>query len=404
MTAQLILLNGLGVAVASDSAVTLAGGRRTYDTADKIIPVPHPHRIAALHSGDTLLNGIPYQVLLNEWATSLGEQTLASVAGYRQSFVDWIRSNQQWFPATRQVKDCLAQLNGTFDQLHQLMLGPVNSSRLGEPELVVLTELHKAIDELRDLPSFEGTDDAWLDRVMTSLDGRLVAGIDYWFQDLARSPAIDECLREYTRLFIQKGLWESRTTIAFTGFGSDEMLPGYATVVTAGVLEGILLHVMHEPFVGSPEQQPFFGICPLGQTSAINLFLQGIAPWNVNVAVDAATHSLRSLGEELRQLLPENLAGTDAVDEALGKAELRMAESIESALRDFSDENFVSPLRWTISGLPPRHSPRLQSPSSNCRRYARRRPPSRARSAVRSTLQRSHARAGSPGSRTSDLF
>ena len=40
MTSQLILLNGFGVALASDSAMTL-GNKRTYETAEKVIPIPH---------------------------------------------------------------------------------------------------------------------------------------------------------------------------------------------------------------------------------------------------------------------------------------------------------------------------------------------------------------------------
>ena len=69
MTSQLILLNGFGVALASDSAMTL-GNKRTYETAEKVIPLPAPHRIAVLHSGSVTIHGMPYSVLVNEWANT----------------------------------------------------------------------------------------------------------------------------------------------------------------------------------------------------------------------------------------------------------------------------------------------------------------------------------------------
>ena len=45
MTSQVILGNGHGIAIASDSAVTV-GNRRTYDTSEKIYPLPR-HRTQA---------------------------------------------------------------------------------------------------------------------------------------------------------------------------------------------------------------------------------------------------------------------------------------------------------------------------------------------------------------------
>ncbi len=76
MTSQLVLGNGFGVAVASDSAVTLEDDGspvRTYETSDKIFPLPMPHRLAVLTAGSALLNGLPFDVLVKEWIRSLGD-------------------------------------------------------------------------------------------------------------------------------------------------------------------------------------------------------------------------------------------------------------------------------------------------------------------------------------------
>ncbi len=91
MTAQLILANGYGVAIASDSAVTM-GGTRTYETAEKIHPLDDPHRLAVLHCGSVLLLGMPVGVLIDQWKASLGSR-LQSVEGYRDSFLIWLGDN-----------------------------------------------------------------------------------------------------------------------------------------------------------------------------------------------------------------------------------------------------------------------------------------------------------------------
>ena len=49
MTAQIILTNQLGIAVASDTTMTL--GEKTLQTSSKIVALPWPHRVAVLDAG-----------------------------------------------------------------------------------------------------------------------------------------------------------------------------------------------------------------------------------------------------------------------------------------------------------------------------------------------------------------
>jgi hypothetical protein len=51
MTAQVVILNKLAVAAASDSSVTLTtpdGRQRPFPSAEKIYPLPSPHAVVAL--------------------------------------------------------------------------------------------------------------------------------------------------------------------------------------------------------------------------------------------------------------------------------------------------------------------------------------------------------------------
>ncbi len=70
MTSQLILANGAGIALASDSAVTI-NRSRTYESAEKICELPDPHRLAVMSSGNGLRDRLPVEVLLKEWIRSL---------------------------------------------------------------------------------------------------------------------------------------------------------------------------------------------------------------------------------------------------------------------------------------------------------------------------------------------
>lgn len=69
MTTQVVLMNGLGIALASDSAVT-AGGK-VLNTSEKVFEMPHPHKLAILSSGRANFMGHPWEVLLSAWADTL---------------------------------------------------------------------------------------------------------------------------------------------------------------------------------------------------------------------------------------------------------------------------------------------------------------------------------------------
>ena len=85
MTSQIVLGNGHGIAVASDSAMTM-GGRRTYDTSEKIYPLPLPHAVAVLHAGNVVFHRMPYSTIISSWIQSIGDHQLRNLSDYVESF------------------------------------------------------------------------------------------------------------------------------------------------------------------------------------------------------------------------------------------------------------------------------------------------------------------------------
>jgi len=97
MTTQILLGNGYGLALATDSAVTV-GGRRTYETSEKMILLGEGHPVAVLVSGAVTQFSLPVQVLVSEWAKTLRGGQLRKVVDYRENFMSWLRDNVHEFP------------------------------------------------------------------------------------------------------------------------------------------------------------------------------------------------------------------------------------------------------------------------------------------------------------------
>jgi len=263
VTSQLILGNGHGLAIASDSAATY--GTRTYEDAQKIRGLKHPHRVAVLQSGEVDLFGMPVSVLLEEWNKTLGDDRMPLEA-YRDTFLSWLGHNlSKWtgeVEMDRQVGDALEA------ELRQIRAGEIEVLRGGVEEV-----LEKGVEGvLADLPSVwvEEHQDAvlrvikerseWVhsrdvydpalppmaDGLFSRLESRNQEDswtpqslIDSCFEGLPRSEQIDRALHEHFRLMVGRSYWITghQITLTFAGYGSDDLIPTVASVIIRGAME-----------------------------------------------------------------------------------------------------------------------------------------------------------------------
>lgn len=351
MTSQLILMNGFGVAVASDSVVTMGGNRRTYDTAEKVIPLPSPHGVAVLHSGSVRLHGLPFSVLVSEWASSLGASALRSIEQYRASFLGWLESNHQWFSTEVEFNDFLYQLVEAYQVIREEMLEVAEDGDPRTPEEKVLEVITLWNEDLTSGAEFESASEGWVESVWQTRETAIREKLEFWFDDVARSPEIDQMIINYSRNYIRQGLPLLRATLAFVGYGREEILPAWATVIVAGFLEGQLLTIEGSSQSGDPSYPRYFGIVPLGQTEAIDLFLKGEDQGSVNCARRAAAREIDAGLQSIHESI-EDAVTLELIDAKFNEMQERVRTGIHEESWQRSQEMFLEPLRSAIAGLP----------------------------------------------------
>ena len=107
-SSQLILANGFGVAIASDSAASYF--ERTYEDARKIRRLRGQHLLAVMCAGEVNLLGMPVIALVGQWEKSLATR-LRSVTEYRDSFVAWLERNlDSWSSRSERDMEALKSL------------------------------------------------------------------------------------------------------------------------------------------------------------------------------------------------------------------------------------------------------------------------------------------------------
>ena len=352
MTSQLILLNGFGVALASDSAMTL-GNKRTYETAEKVIPLPKPHRIAVLHSGSVTIHGMPYSVLVNEWANTLGSTPLRTVSLYRQNFISWLNDNHDWVTPDRATKDFMYQLKDIYRIIWNKIQENVDSDADDETQQEKCLEIFTDYTNMYGgFPSLSHSEGDWTNQAYSRIEKEVRESQEYWFDDIPMNQEINDQIHIFTRLYLERGHFLNRAGLAFAGFGEKQLLPSYANVNIGGIMNESLLYEHDGELSAEPGESGYFGIRPIGQRDSIDLVLKGLDYRLVQIASDAVTRTLFQTPDEASDPTGDKKSNQTKDKDIDPEFSDKIYAAIEESFEEWSENKYVKGLRGAIASLP----------------------------------------------------
>ncbi len=348
MTSQLILANGHGIALASDSAVTM-GSRRTFETSEKVYPLPLPHRLAVLHSGSVMFHGLPFGTIINEWILSLGNVQLRSVPLYVDNFKSWLQDNYlNWTNDKDLCDDMLNAFYFDFQRIWNRMKrleNPMDHAaimEIWETEILSAESFSEASASERKIAETE-FQRLWNDGNFSSLC--IQESFEYWFDDVAESDEIVALAKKYVLTSIQSrypGSDDGVSQLIFVGYGSKDLLPSHSSVYTYGAISKILYLIESSVGLAYREGNGVYLIKPSGQFDAIDLFFRGYGSGFIEATKTAVSKAL------------ENVSVKDPIEnEAMPDSPMNSIGSlIENSFFDYSESTKLAGLRRTVAGMP----------------------------------------------------
>lgn len=358
MTAQIVVTNKYAAAIASDSSMTVMAGseaRRTFATADKIFPLGAPHRLAVMHSGATDLLGVPYAVMVAEWRNFLEPRGLATVADYARSFQDWLESHPEHLPETQQkaffgwmVRDFYLVVRA--DIIRYLEEDKLDSQDWSLPGVSAsVTRLVEARrDQLASRDDLVGHDQLWAQGLARAYGDVVEKELEWVFDDVPRSVAGDDLLREIAVLIALKDEPYSRDgTLVFVGFGEGEIFPAQQVLECRGFLDGRLRKTPWDYAPISLDNNAT--VSPYGQTEAVNTFLRAYHSAFLDSAHSRLDRTIQSVRSRLADTadLPDGL-----MDQVCAAAAEDAHAGIDDDYSQLSWDRFVEPMIGMVANLP----------------------------------------------------
>ena len=351
MTSQVAITNFNGIAVASDTYVSLttSEGIKTMGNTEKIFELGPKHKVLILHSGNTDINGVSNWLQINEWILTL-ENPLSTLQDYVDTYLNWSNTskglhipdseisclnyclNDHYYYIKYRIQTAFEILSEQVNQEENPLSKADFEEEFSESIKRIIEDGKLYLESLNNYPSFSDNDAAYaLSKSGIDLKDKL----DYIF---SQYPLQEE---DYVSLSMQASLvlaraqnMDSDSILAFAGFGVSEPFGGSIRVRLRGYYAGGLRAQVDEKFSVSPGGNKST-ISHFAQGGAIYMFITGFHTQIRNKIMDFV--------ENLVNLRIENDSGENVGAE--------IVDDLVEKLDEFSQNNFVGPLLSTVEGM-----------------------------------------------------
>lgn len=250
MTAEVAVLNRLGVALASDSAasVQLTGRNKLYH-ADKLFMLSHCHPIGVMVNNSSMLANVPWETILKAFRKDLGSKSFARLEEYSSALFHFLNNTPDIFPREAQedfIIDCLKVcIENLKESAFGLAVQNKALSKTTDPaaliEIGLDTVLQQTIKTWSELETHVEMEGVYKD-VVTLMSERILTEVHDFEQPL--SDTRRQLLYELARLFVAKvGVFpETTSNLVIAGFGNNDYFPVLQEFEVAGIFNGKLKH------------------------------------------------------------------------------------------------------------------------------------------------------------------
>lgn len=367
MTAEIVIMNNSGIAMAADSTVTVSnymGERKTYDTANKLYSLSKYHPVGIMIYGNSEFMGIPWESIIKVYRETLGSTEFDSIKKYTEHFLEFLVSKGEikdyYLEGSyieRKARYCIF---GLIDAANELLQDRFEDKPPTKEE--VLHALRRTVDlaitNLAQGQDLEGMSDE-TEKLFKRKYGNRVRGLLRELTNDITDEELDESVVELIATLLHKDFFDDEYSgVVISGFGRKEIYPSLMHYKIDGVIFNQLRckYDTDLSFDSYAEKRAQIAIKPFAQQEMVHSFVRGINPDLKNTYIQL----LDEYFELVPELLKSNLEQKGHSQSEMSDDMLRSIRDVLTAIRgDFierSEEeernNHVNPLINMIGILP----------------------------------------------------
>mgnify|MGYP003218360143 CR=1 FL=1 len=285
MSAEVILMNKNGIAIAADSAVTIGNKTKIYNTADKMFMLSKYAPVGILIYNSASIMGIQLEIIIKQYRRKLGEKTFQTLKEYCDDFMSYcIEFANNYSGEKIELEIINNQILNKCDEIFRIVLSMANkevgkNSFKNDNELMefINIKIIEIVDRTNVEINDEVMDDLYYNNILSKLDTSNI--IDFCSESYKinlKEETKKKIMLKLNDIIRNKKYWDRSnfTGIAITGYGDNEIFPVCIQMETLGIINNKVLKLNENSFQITHEQNS--QIIPLAQTDVMDEFFLGI--------------------------------------------------------------------------------------------------------------------------------
>ena len=354
MTSIVGILNKQAVAVAADSAVTVNGGAKIYNTANKIFNLSKGCPVGIAIYGNAALNGcVPWEVVIKMYRKHIGDKKFATLSEYAQHFFEYVQSYTQQYISD---EDALSILEGNILQFwceeftRGLREGDGLDAPIAKLALSILKDKVNAFaTKLKKHKVLEAYKDVKIDAFVAAIQDVL----DIIKQQITKNGGKWEeyeapiCEILY-RMFTTTALNNPNTSgVSIFGFGENEIYPSLQEYLVYNIVLGVQ-RIDKKPDCVINESKRA-SIYAMAQRDVIETFVEGVSKTIKNTFLDATESAIKETVKGVSSVIkPYDANLADAIKAMDSRG---IVQQYRNTINEIIQRDQVSPLIRTIASM-----------------------------------------------------
>lgn len=284
MTAEIIVMNKSAIAMAADSAVTINGGDKIFNTVNKLFALSRHQPIGVMICGNAEFMGVPWETLIKMYRAGLRDGNFDTVQEYAHDFFRFVQKQpiftlevQQHF-VKETIKHCFARMGAEAMKLVEERMdedGEISDFMAMRIFGRVIQDEYERWQEsslLKDVPM--GYRKKFRQAYLQTIEEARTEV----FEELPLSKKSKEQLKAIGLMYYVKGRFEEYSGVTFAGFGNSEVFPSVVDCTVESMALGYLkIRVAPQKKRGPSDDLGTITAYAQGRDMA-HLFMQGVDP------------------------------------------------------------------------------------------------------------------------------
>lgn len=333
MTAEIAILNKQGIALATDSAVTMMD-EKIKTSANKLFSLSKYQPIGIMVFGNADLMGVPWEIIIKIYRNNLGKKKFDTLEEYTEDFMSFLDCGNHLFPDSVQEKYLLASIYSYFYYIEEeieeeveSIISEKNEITQNEIKQITSTIIKKHYEEWKNAEIIPSIPSNHSKNIIEKYGKNIDEAIDEVFEDLPINKPNLVNLKKIAKNLFSKFhiLSDDFSGIVIAGYGDKEYFPS----LKAYSIEGMVLNKLkYDDFLSAKvDSETESSIIPFAQREMVVTFMEGVDP------------SYRSLEETyLDEIFAEY---NDLVTENMTKYNEKEKNKFKQDLQKISDEILI---------------------------------------------------------------